>query len=138
MRVTITESFTFEAAHRLPFVPEGHKCGREHGHSYKVRVQVSGEPDERGFVVDYAELARAWQPLHDAIDHRRLNDVDGLENPTTEVLAPWILRMFAGALVTELDLPAERVHEIAATLVVRVYESLTTWCEVRVEDMRQL
>ena len=87
----IWKEFTFEAAHRLPRVPAGHKCSRLHGHSYRVEVRVRGAADpELGWVVDFAELKRAWAPLDEVLDHHYLNDVPGLENPTSEVLARWI------------------------------------------------
>jgi len=86
----VTKSVAFEAAHRLPLVPVGHKCGRLHGHSYRVELTVSGPVGADGFVVDYQDIADAWQPLHDLLDHYYLNDVPGLDNPTTEVLAVWI------------------------------------------------
>jgi 6-pyruvoyltetrahydropterin/6-carboxytetrahydropterin synthase len=83
--------FSFEAAHLLPNVPEGHKCARLHGHSFRVRVTVAGPLDERlGWVMDFADLKQAYRPTHDALDHRYLNDVSGLENPTSEVVARWI------------------------------------------------
>jgi 6-pyruvoyltetrahydropterin/6-carboxytetrahydropterin synthase len=81
----------FEAAHRLPNVPEGHKCARLHGHSFRATVWVEGELGaESGWVMDFAELKTAFAPLHDQLDHRYLNEVEGLENPTSEVLAVWI------------------------------------------------
>ena len=87
----IFKEFRFEAAHRLPFVPEGHKCGRLHGHSYRVTVHVSGPVDgERGWVMDFAELSAAIRPVYDRLDHYYLNEIEGLENPTSEVLARWI------------------------------------------------
>jgi len=116
MKVRISKTFDFDAAHFLTRVPDGHKCKRLHGHTYRVELILSGEPDERGFVRDYAEVASAWKPIHDMLDHRCLNDIEGLENPTTEVLAPFI----ASALVDALP----------ELQVVRVYESSTTWCEV--------
>lgn len=83
--------FQIEAAHRLPHVPAGHKCARMHGHSFKVEIHVEGEVDrELGWVMDYAELKAAFQPLYDQLDHHCLNDVAGLENPTSENLAAWI------------------------------------------------
>ncbi len=85
------KEFTFEAAHRLPHAPEGHKCARLHGHSYQVTVRVEGPVDpEAGWVVDFADLRTAMAPVLDLVDHRYLNEVDGLENPTSEVLAAWI------------------------------------------------
>lgn len=86
----IWREFTFEAAHRLPLVPEGHKCGRLHGHSYRVEVHVEGEVGPDGMVVDFAVLKDAWRPLHDLLDHHYLNEVEGLENPTSETLARWL------------------------------------------------
>jgi 6-pyruvoyltetrahydropterin/6-carboxytetrahydropterin synthase len=90
----IWKDFTFEAAHLLPNLPDGHKCKRLHGHSYRVRVVVGGDVDSKlGWVMDYAEIAEAWQAVYDTLDHRYLNDVPGLENPTTEVVAPWIFKV---------------------------------------------
>ena len=83
--------FTFEAAHRLPRVPDGHKCGRLHGHSFAVTVHVRGEVDARdGWVMDFATITSAFAPLHAQLDHRYLNEVEGLENPTSENLVRWI------------------------------------------------
>lgn len=125
MKVTICKRFDFDAAHWLPNVPDGHKCKRLHGHTYRVDVVISGVPDERGFVVDYAEIADAWEPIHDEIDHHCLNDVPGLDNPSTEVLAPWILRRLVAN-----DVIGEMVESV------RVYESSTTWCEATARDIR--
>ena len=81
----------FEAAHRLPNVPQDHKCARLHGHSYRVVLHVRGEVDPRlGWLVDSADVKQAFEPLHDQLDHRYLNEVEGLENPTSENLAVWI------------------------------------------------
>ena len=87
----IFKEFTFEAAHLLPNVPPDHKCARLHGHSFRVEIHVTGplEP-ELGWVVDFSEIKRAFKPLYEQLDHHYLNEVDGLENPTTEVLARWI------------------------------------------------
>ncbi|GIF63927.1 6-carboxy-5,6,7,8-tetrahydropterin synthase [Asanoa ishikariensis] len=95
----IFREFTFEAAHRLPNVPEGHKCARLHGHSYRVQVHVSGEVDaQTGWVMDFGDLKKAFQPLHAQLDHYYLNEVAGLENPTSEVLARWIWDRLIGQL----------------------------------------
>lgn len=122
MLVTIAKKFDFDAAHFLPNVPDGHKCRRLHGHTYWCELVFVGEPDDRGMVLDYAEIAAAWQVIHDALDHRLLNEVPGLENPTTEVLAPWI---------------CSRLEETLRQLTsVRVYESSTTWCQCDTVSVR--
>ncbi len=83
--------FQFEAAHRLPNVPPDHKCARLHGHSFRVAIHVTGEVGETsGWVMDFADLKAAFAPLHDQLDHHYLNEIDGLENPTSENLAIWI------------------------------------------------
>jgi 6-pyruvoyltetrahydropterin/6-carboxytetrahydropterin synthase len=91
--VRLYKDFSFEAAHRLPNVPEDHKCARLHGHSFLVRVSVDGPVGEQtGWVMDFADLKAAFRPLHDRLDHRYLNEIAGLENLTSEVLAHWIWR----------------------------------------------
>ena len=81
----------FESAHHLPAMPEGHKCRRMHGHSYRARVYVQGAKlDERYITTDYADIAAAVSPLVEQLDHHCLNDIEGLENPTSEVIAAWI------------------------------------------------
>ncbi|HEY4380921.1 MAG TPA: 6-carboxytetrahydropterin synthase QueD [Acidobacteriaceae bacterium] len=95
----IFREFTFEAAHRLPNVPEGHKCSRLHGHSFRVEIHVSGAVDPRtGWVMDFAEVKAAFQPLYRQLDHYYLNDIPGLENPTSEVIARWIWERLQPAL----------------------------------------
>src|ERR1700722_17014456 len=87
----IFKEFSFEAAHRLPNVPAGHKCARLHGHSFRVEVHVQGPVDARaGWIRDFADLSSAMKPLLDCLDHYYLNEIAGLDNPTSEVLAVWI------------------------------------------------
>ncbi len=91
--------FTFEAAHRLPNVPEGHKCARLHGHSYRMAVHIDGPVDEElGWVMDFGAVAVAVQPIISDLDHYYLNDIPGLENPTSEVLARWVWKRLKPAL----------------------------------------
>jgi 6-pyruvoyltetrahydropterin/6-carboxytetrahydropterin synthase len=89
--VDVFTEFGFEAAHLLPNVPAGHKCGRLHGHSYRVEVHVNGpvEPHS-GMVVDFADIKAACAPVRAKLDHYYLNEIEGLENPTSENLACWI------------------------------------------------
>lgn len=115
------KEFTFEAAHLLPNVPAGHKCARLHGHSFRVRVTIDAPVDPTlGWVMDFAELKAAWKPLDDALDHRYLNDIPGLENPTSERLAQWIWRRLRPAL------------PMLACIEVR--ETCTSGCLYRGED----
>jgi 6-pyruvoyltetrahydropterin/6-carboxytetrahydropterin synthase len=91
MNVRLVHEFRFEAAHRLPMVPPGHKCARLHGHSFRVELAAVGPVDEKtGWFVDFQRFYDAWAPLHELLDHHYLNEVGGLENPTSEVLARWI------------------------------------------------
>ena len=87
----IYKEFMFESAHRLPNVPEGHKCARLHGHSWKGTLYVAGDLDPHmGWVVDYGDIKKIFAPLYERLDHNYLNEIEGLENPTSEVLAKWI------------------------------------------------
>lgn len=91
MRVRLQRVFRFEAAHQLPTFPEGHKCRRLHGHSYRVRISICGEVDPaRGYLMDYGDIKAACEPVRTALDHHFLNEIPGLENPTAENLARWI------------------------------------------------
>ena len=95
----IFKIFTLEAAHRLPNVPEGHKCARLHGHSFRVELHVSGEIDPHtGWVMDFADVKAAFKPIYDRLDHHYLNDIPGLENPTSERLSVWIWEQLKPAL----------------------------------------
>jgi 6-pyruvoyltetrahydropterin/6-carboxytetrahydropterin synthase len=91
MKTTIYKDFSFEAAHFLPNVPQDHKCGRLHGHSYLVRIHLTGEVDEHnGWFVDFADIKTRFKPIYNQLDHYYLNDIEGLENPTAENIAKWI------------------------------------------------
>jgi 6-pyruvoyltetrahydropterin/6-carboxytetrahydropterin synthase len=114
----IEKEFRLESAHRLPNVPPDHKCFRIHGHSFRVTVRVGGPVDPAlGWVVDFAALADAWAPLHEILDHRLLNEVEGLDNPTSENLARFIAE--------RLVVPAP-----ARLASVVVHETCTSRCEV--------
>jgi 6-pyruvoyltetrahydropterin/6-carboxytetrahydropterin synthase len=116
----IYKTFTIEAAHRLPNVPEEHKCRRLHGHSFQIEIRVSGPVVECGWVQDFADLSRAFQPLFQQLDHNYLNDIPGLENPTSEHLAKWIWQR----LKPTLPLLSE----------VHVRETCTAGCVYRGDD----
>ena len=95
----IYKAFTIEAAHRLPFVPEDHKCARLHGHSFRIVIHVAGDLDPKlGWVQDFADIGVAFRPVFERLDHRYLNDVPGLENPTSENLCIWIWNELAPSL----------------------------------------
>jgi 6-pyruvoyltetrahydropterin/6-carboxytetrahydropterin synthase len=97
--VELVKDFRFEAAHYLPNVPEGHKCRRMHGHSFRGEVAVRGPVDPRtGWLIDFADLKRAIDPVVGRLDHYLLNEVDGLQNPTSEQIAVWIWERIAPAL----------------------------------------
>lgn len=112
------KEFIFEAAHRLPHVPAGHKCGRLHGHSFKVGIHIRGAVDPHtGWVRDFSEIKAIFRPLYDQLDHNYLNEIPGLENPTSEVLAQWIWQRLKPGL-PEL-------------YKVRIHETCTSGCEYR-------
>ena len=95
----IYKEFSFEAAHRLPNVPEGHKCARLHGHSFLVRLYIEGTPGEdSGWVMDFSDIKVAFKPILERLDHYYLNDIPGLENPTSEQIAIWIWEQTRPAL----------------------------------------
>ncbi|MFO0875049.1 MAG: 6-carboxytetrahydropterin synthase QueD [Phycisphaerales bacterium] len=118
MHVRLSKSFTFEAAHWLPTFPEGHKCRRLHGHSFRADVIVAGDVrPEKGYLVDYGEIKTAIAPIERALDHHCLNEIPGLENPTSEMIAKWIW----DRLKPTLPLLAEIV----------VHETCSSRCEFR-------
>lgn len=117
MKFTVSKRFSFEAAHSLPHLPEGHKCRNIHGHSYVVEIFCTGPLDARGFVVDYAEISAAMKPILEQLDHRNLNEV--LPCPTTaENVGQWIMvqldrsGVLPARMVSRVD-----VHETARTCV---------------------
>lgn len=112
----IGRAYRFESAHHLPHLPDGHKCKNLHGHNYRVEIVKRGTPDRRGFVVDFAEIDAEIAPLLKLVDHRLLNEVPGLENPTAEVIAAWFF---------------ERIADCAS---VRVWENDDCWAEVTAQD----
>jgi len=116
--IRIAAEYTFEAAHHLPHVDDGHKCKRMHGHNYRVEVSITGNIDHRGFVMDYAELDAIVNPLIEQLDHRCLNDIAGLENPTSEELALWLKARIVSSLPPR------------SNLIVRLWETPRYWCEV--------
>ncbi|WP_417534307.1 6-carboxytetrahydropterin synthase QueD [Marinobacterium stanieri] len=116
----IYKDFTFEAAHVLPSVPEGHKCGRLHGHSFMVRIYVEGDVSKKtGWVIDFADIKSAFKPLYEQLDHYYLNEIPGLENPTSENLAKWIWERLKPAL-----------HELC---MIEIKETCTSGCLYRGE-----
>ncbi|MBS3647661.1 6-carboxytetrahydropterin synthase QueD [Pseudaminobacter sp. 19-2017] len=112
----ITQAFTFEAAHRLPRVPEAHRCYRMHGHSYRVELCLEAPVDpQTGFVIDFFEIEAAFGPILQRLDHHCLNEIEGLENPTAENIAIWIF---------------DRVKPFVPQLAsVRIYETPQCWAE---------
>jgi len=115
----LTKEFRFEAAHRLPQVPADHKCFRMHGHGFRIEITIAGEVDPRmGWVVDYADITAKVEPLiMRELDHRSLNDVPGLENPTSELLAAWLWRRLA--------------PEVPGLTAITVHETCTARCTYR-------
>jgi 6-pyruvoyltetrahydropterin/6-carboxytetrahydropterin synthase len=108
--VELFAEFSFEAAHRLPCVPETHPCARMHGHSYHVRISVAGPVDEHtGWVMDFTDITTAFEPLRAQLDHHVLNEVPGLENPTSEHLARWLWQELSPTL------PALKAIEVRET-----------------------
>lgn len=118
MFVRLTKTFHFEAAHDLPTFPDGHKCRRLHGHSFKFDVVVEGEVNPaRGYLIDYGEIKKVADPIVKRLDHYYLNDIEGLSNPTSEVLAAWLWDRLKPAL------------PLLSSII--VYETCTSACEYR-------
>lgn len=114
--VGLSKRFRFESAHFLPQVPPGHKCRRLHGHSFEIEVEVRGPLDPHaGWLLDYADISAVVKPLVESLDHRLLNAIPGLENPTSEVIAVWFWDRLAGV--------------VAGLHRVTVFETCTTRCD---------
>jgi 6-pyruvoyltetrahydropterin/6-carboxytetrahydropterin synthase len=112
----ITKSFSFDSAHWLPQVPENHKCRRLHGHTYKVTLGLEGPLESHlGWVQDYGEVSLAFAPMLEALDHRCLNEIDGLENPTAEILAVWIFNGLRARLPLLKDVTVCETPNTSAT-----------------------
>jgi 6-pyruvoyltetrahydropterin/6-carboxytetrahydropterin synthase len=118
MTVTLSKTFHFEAAHDLPTFPEGHKCRRLHGHTFRFEVVVRGKVDPaRGYLIDYGDIKRAVEPVVKRLDHYYLNEIEGLENPTSEMLAKWLF---------------DHIKPVLTPLsAIVVYETCTSRCEYR-------
>ncbi len=117
----IFKEFTFEAAHRLPNVPANHKCARLHGHSFRVRVFVKGDVGARtGWVMDFGDISAAIAPVRAQLDHYYLNEIPGLGNPTSEILARWIWRALKPS--------------VAGLSAIELYETCTSGCVYRGEE----
>jgi len=111
----ITKSFTFDSAHWLPNVPPGHKCGHMHGHTYTVTIGVEGDVDPRtGWIVDFGDIKAAFKPLEKIMDHRVLNEIEGLENPTAENMARWICMRLQETLPGVTDVTVKETPTSAA------------------------
>lgn len=114
----LRRTFTFESAHRLPRLPEGHKCTRLHGHSFRAEIVVRGPLDPAlGWVVDFGDIKAAAGPIVDELDHRYLNEIPGLDNPTSEVVCAWLWDRLAPRL--------PGLHEIT------LHETCTSSCTYR-------
>jgi 6-pyruvoyltetrahydropterin/6-carboxytetrahydropterin synthase len=125
MKTSVTRRYHFESAHFLPKVREGHKCARPHGHNYEMEVTVQ-KPDDGGiyndgFIIDFWDLDKVVQPLLDQVDHRMLNDIPGLENPTAELIAAWFMDRI------------QRVFQRTLSITnVRIFETKDCWADIGV------
>lgn len=118
MLTQISRRYHFESAHFLPNVHDGHKCKRVHGHNYEIEVTYEGPMQQTGFLIDFWDLDKIVKPIIERIDHRCLNDIPGLENPTAENIGAWLLATFR-----ESD---------DGIIAVRVYETKDCWADVKI------
>jgi 6-pyruvoyltetrahydropterin/6-carboxytetrahydropterin synthase len=119
--IEITKEFRFDAAHRLPLLPEGHPYTRMHGHSFRVEITLAGTPDPAtGWIADFAEIETVLAALRDELDHHTLNEIAGLENPTLERIAQWILERAAARLpgLRRVSLHRDSIGETCTILAV--------------------
>lgn len=106
--------YSIDCAHWLPHVPVGHKCGQMHGHRYDIRVEIAGGPDEKtGWIMDYADIKAAYDPIIMALDHRCLNEIPGLKNPTCENIVMYLRRVLPFDETGEVKLISIEVRETA-------------------------
>lgn len=120
--VLVVRKYHFESAHWLPKVHDGHRCKRMHGHNYEMEVAIEGEVAENGFIMDFWDLDEIVKPIIELVDHRTLNDIPGLENPTAELIACW----FLAAIAREFDI--ERFASSSLRVAqVKIYETKDCW-----------
>jgi 6-pyruvoyltetrahydropterin/6-carboxytetrahydropterin synthase len=118
MQYELVKTFRFEAAHALPNVPDGHKCGNMHGHSYRVDIHVTGQPDAHtGWVVDFGDIKQIVNAVLDELDHATLNEIPGLENSTSEMLGAYLI--------------AKLTPDLPGLSAVTIWESDSSRCTVR-------
>jgi 6-pyruvoyltetrahydropterin/6-carboxytetrahydropterin synthase len=108
------KEFTFEAAHKLPMVPKDHKCFNLHGHSFKVKITIEGEVNEMGWVMDFSSVKKICKPIIDELDHKYLNEIEGLHNPTSENIAIWLWNKI--------------IKELPELSVIEIMETCTSGC----------
>ena len=108
------KEFTFEAAHKLPMVPKDHKCFNLHGHSFKVKITIEGEVNETGWVMDFSIVKKICKPIIDELDHKYLNEIEGLHNPTSENIAIWLWNKI--------------IKELPELSVIEIMETCTSGC----------
>jgi len=112
------------AAHHLPLTPEGHPCRHPHGHNYEIQIVLVGGDNERGWLMDFYDLDALVEPILKEIDHKNLNDVEGLANPTAEIISRWLFNKIHGAL--------KKTPQNPRLKLVRVWETPSCWAEFSV------